>query len=477
MATSTLGSGTLVLAGTTSGTTTVTATAVAGTTTLTLPAATDTLVGKATTDTLTNKTLTTPTLTGVVTFDAGTAAAPAITTTGDTNTGIFFPAADTIGFSEGGVEAARIDASGNFGLGVTPAATWSSSARVMQLGGFNSIFGYTTNVLRISNNSVFTAANETYGASSIGATYYQQYNGAHSWYNAPSGTAGNAITFTQAMTLDASGRLGLGTTSPTTPLQIQTAAATGVNSIFCTGSTTAYNFWTISNTTGNARIGVDSSSGGALATGSSAYSTVIGSPNATSLHLISNGTVQATIDTSGNLLVGTTNTNPAASGVTGTVIGPTGGIRQSSGSGASYFAVTGTSGTHIQFYTYNAGAVAAGLISSNGSTTSYTGASDYRLKENIATMTGALAKVAQLNPVTYKWKLDGSDGQGFIAHELQTIFPDAVVGEKDAVNEDGSIKPQGVDTSFLVATLTAAIQEQQALITTLTARITALESA
>jgi hypothetical protein len=60
MATSTLGSGTLVLAGTTSGTTTVTATAVAGTTTLTLPAATDTLVGKATTDTLTNKTLTTP---------------------------------------------------------------------------------------------------------------------------------------------------------------------------------------------------------------------------------------------------------------------------------------------------------------------------------------------------------------------------------------------------------------------------------
>jgi len=60
MATSTLGSGTLVLAGTTSGTTTVTATAVAGTTTLTLPAATDTLVGRATTDTLTNKTLTTP---------------------------------------------------------------------------------------------------------------------------------------------------------------------------------------------------------------------------------------------------------------------------------------------------------------------------------------------------------------------------------------------------------------------------------
>ena len=119
MATSTLGSGTLVLAGTTSGTTTVTATAVAGTTTLTLPAATDTLVGKATTDTLTNKTLTSPTLTGVATFDAGTAALPAITTTGDLNTGIFFPAADTIAFSEGGAEVARFDSSGNLGIGTT----------------------------------------------------------------------------------------------------------------------------------------------------------------------------------------------------------------------------------------------------------------------------------------------------------------------------------------------------------------------
>jgi len=126
------------ISGSTSGTTTLQATAVAGTTTLTLPAATDTLVGKATTDTLTNKTLTgavmngtlgatTPStvaatsitasttlgVTGVATFSAGTAALPAITTTGDTNTGIFFPAADTIAFAKGGAEAMRIDSSGN----------------------------------------------------------------------------------------------------------------------------------------------------------------------------------------------------------------------------------------------------------------------------------------------------------------------------------------------------------------------------
>jgi hypothetical protein len=71
---------------------------------------------------------------------------------------------------------------------------------------------------------------------------------------------------------------------------------------------------------------------------------------------------------------------------------------------------------------------------------------------------------------TAHYRVDAVDG------ELAEVAPDAVTGEKDAVNEDGSIKPQGIDTSFLVATLTAAIQEQQALITALTARITALEN-
>jgi hypothetical protein len=127
----------------------------------------------------------------------------------------------------------------------------------------------------------------------------------------------------------------------------------------------------------------------------------------------------------------------------------------------------------------------AGLITQTGATTvAYTTTSDYRLKENIAPMTGALDNVLQLKPVTYNWKIDGSDGQGFIAHELQAIVPECVTGEKDAVeiytDEDGieQTRPvyQGVDTSFLVATLTAAIQEQQTIINDLKARIETLES-
>ena len=121
----------------------------------------------------------------------------------------------------------------------------------------------------------------------------------------------------------------------------------------------------------------------------------------------------------------------------------------------------------------NASGTQAGSITINASSVAYNTSSDYRLKNTIAPMTGALAKVAQLKPVTYKWNADGSDGQGFIAHELAEVVPDCVTGAKDAVDANGKIKPQGIDVSFLVATLTAAIQEQQAIIESLKARLDA----
>lgn len=118
----------------------------------------------------------------------------------------------------------------------------------------------------------------------------------------------------------------------------------------------------------------------------------------------------------------------------------------------------------------------SGSIGQSASTISYNTSSDYRLKENVLPMTGALAKVAALKPCTYTWKVDGSAGQGFIAHELQEVVPDCVTGTKDAVDKDGKPWHQGVDTSFLVATLTAAIQEQQAIISAMETRLAALEA-
>jgi hypothetical protein len=120
-----------------------------------------------------------------------------------------------------------------------------------------------------------------------------------------------------------------------------------------------------------------------------------------------------------------------------------------------------------------AGSSVIGTVSISNTNTAYNTSSDYRLKNTIAPMTGALAKVALLKPCTYKWNVDGSNGQGFIAHELAEVCPQAVTGEKDAVDENGNPQYQGIDVSFLVATLTAAIQEQQAIIESLKARLDA----
>jgi len=125
---------------------------------------------------------------------------------------------------------------------------------------------------------------------------------------------------------------------------------------------------------------------------------------------------------------------------------------------------------------YNNSSALIGYIQCSTSGTTFGTSSDYRLKENITPMVDALNKVSQLKPCTYTWKADGSSGQGFIAHELQEVVPDCVIGEKDAVNEDGSIKPQAIDTSFLVATLTAAIQELNAKVETQAAQIAALQA-
>jgi hypothetical protein len=128
-----------------------------------------------------------------------------------------------------------------------------------------------------------------------------------------------------------------------------------------------------------------------------------------------------------------------------------------------------TSRKHFSFRNLNTTEV--GSISCTGSATAFNTSSDYRLKENIAPMTGALATVAQLRPVTYTWKADGFSGQGFIAHELAEVVPDCVTGEKDAVDKDGNPQYQGIDTSFLVATLTAAIKEQQTIINDIKAEL------
>ena len=390
---------------------------------------------------------------GVLTVQAGTAAAPAITTAGDTNTGIFFPAADTIAFSEGGAEAMRLDSSGNLGLGVTPSA-WAN-AKAYQVGVYAAYAQRTagTSDLVASWNATITSGTSSgtgyvYRNTGDQASAYEQ-NGAHRWYIAPSGTAGNAITFTQAMTLDASGNLVLGATSALGAFEIvrNSASGSGVN----------YPNIRLDNQSSTGYTGLYFLNSGT----SKAFLEVKNDVGA--LTMGTGGSERARIDSSGNLLVGATTAN--AFGIPSIQAGGS----NSNGLISVRRDVTSTA-DQIIFYNPNG---LVGRIETTGSATSYTTSSDYRLKNTIAPMTGALAKVALLKPCTYKWNADGSDGQGFIAHELAEVVPECVSGEKDGLNKDGNPMYQGIDTSFLVATLTAAIQEQQAIIESLKARLDA----
>jgi hypothetical protein len=124
-------------------------------------------------------------------------------------------------------ERLRLDASGNLGLGVTPSA-WESTAVAMQFGSVGYVGrGNSGQTLLGYNNYINSSGQYIYQATTQ-ASRYEQVSGEHRFYNAPSGTAGNTVSFTQAMTLDASGNLGIGTTSPDGKLNVFSASAGSV---------------------------------------------------------------------------------------------------------------------------------------------------------------------------------------------------------------------------------------------------------
>jgi len=118
-----------------------------------------------------------------------------------------------------------------------------------------------------------------------------------------------------------------------------------------------------------------------------------------------------------------------------------------------------------------------GAIVTTGSAVLYSSFSDYRLKENIADLTGALDKVNSLQPKTFNYiNRPEATNEGFLAHELQEIVPQAVSGTKDGVDENGNPKYQGVDNAHLVPLLVGAIKELKADNDSLRARIETLEN-
>ncbi len=291
--------------------------------------------------------------------------------------------------------SAMVLASGNLGLGVTPSA-WGSNWKAQQIGGLTTLANSSANGFTMLGNNAYASANNTwnYLSTNPASMYLQALDGTHRFYNAPSGTAGNPITFTQAMTLDAGGNLVVGHG--------------------------AYN-------------------------DGYAHTLVIG---AASYQMIGHSST--------------------------------------------------TTGTDYVRFGYNASVI--GAITQNGTTAvAYNTTSDHRLKTNVRDANAARFMDIQFRD--FEW-VDGRHDCGVIAHELQAVYPDLVMGAKDAtevrsveittavaavvdaegveitpavaaVTEDQTFPVyQQVNYTGLICRMGVTIQKQQALIESLTARLT-----
>jgi len=210
----------------------------------------------------------------------------------------------------GGNTSATLDSSGNLGLGVTPSAWLSGSQAIQNSSG--ALWQYPNNIYLGQNYYLNSSVQRIYSTTAA-ATEYNQAGGAHRWYNAPSGTAGNAITFTQAMTLDASGNLMVGQTSATGKLSVTGTGSsnTGILAINATDNVSTF-VWAqqaflAGQTAGQNFVNFIGKAGSTLNAGYIGYK--FSSSGSTS-NLLTFGHFAAdnlmNLDGSGNLMVGTT---------------------------------------------------------------------------------------------------------------------------------------------------------------------------
>ena len=394
----------------------------------------------------------------------------------------------------------------NLGVGVTPSA-WTSPFKVIESGNgstFQNCIAFQTNnnTVNLMGNCYYDGSYRfKYGSGSATASQFVVNSNSYVWNLASGGTAGGVATFTQAMTLDASGRLGIGTTSPSTVLSL--ASSNQPNHLY-TGATGTFS-WGQFNSSGDASI-----NNGANA----------------NLLFATNNTERARIDSSGNLLVGTTSGGAKIVALQTAAASYGSDIRCNSATYTSVVLNIGadrntTDGTYamIQATRYGAATCFKVLDSGNVQNTnnSYGALSDIKLKENIVDATPKLADLMQVKVRSYNLKSDPLHKQlGVIAQELETVFPGLVDESPDyeqqiktrevevpAVAEvrdnEGNIVTEAVEAtarteeyteqvalgtttkavkySVFVPMLIKAMQEQQALITQLQADVALLKGA
>jgi len=342
--------------------------------------------------------------------------------------------------TNGTAERMRIDSSGRVGIGTSSPAT----------GGIHIAGDYA------SNKSDITLQNTNGGRTYRIGDGVGGHVGKLTFFD---GTASAA-----RMVIDSSGNVGIGTTSPAGKLHLSgTFGTTQTSGIRFDGLGATTNnlapiaFYTQSSNWGTQHA-ANIAAGNADGTDGGAYLRFSTSPDGNTAP-----TERMRIDASGNLLVGTTSATPNP----GVSVFPAGSMSLGNSAGSSGF----------EFLTFRRSGVQIGSITQSGTTgVAYNNSSDYRLKEDVQPMVGASNRLMALKPVNFAWKANGSRVDGFLAHEAQEVVPEAVTGEKDAVDKDGKPVYQGIDQSKLVPLLTAALQEALQKIEALEARVAALEA-
>jgi hypothetical protein len=184
----------------------------------------------------------------------------------------------------------------------------------------------------------------------------------------------------------------------------------------------------------------------------------------------SNGSERMRINSSGDVMIGTTTVDlSAVTSGTGTTVTSTGQLLLAhDGNNMAYMNLTNYDGGTENFFVFLSDASVKGSIGFNGSSTVYATSSDHRLKENVTADWDATTRLKQLNPVRFNF-IGNADRtvDGFLAHEVQSVVPEAITGTHNEVDDDGNAVYQGIDQSKLVPLLVKTIQELEARITTL----------
>jgi hypothetical protein len=402
-----------------------------------------------------------------------------------------------IAFSVGSAEAARIDSSGNVGIGT---AAPESIVHIKDTGNVSTtlqIEGAATGYAPVINFDGIVAGNADYLLGEIngswdthtnvvsavrfesGADTTNKDDGLISFWTSSSGP-----TLAERMRIDSSGNVVVGGTS---------AQASDAATLMADGEVTAAGFYFSNNI------------------GSAMNDTGIRRATTSTMVFDTASTERMRIDASGNVGIGVTPTatygvlqingpvkiSSSVASAAGASAGATAFLANSASVACLELNNQAATGYYAKMITNGASQV--GSISYDASATAYNTSSDYRLKTDAQPMTGASARVQALKPVNFEWISSGERVDGFLAHEAQEVVPECVTGTKDAMRDeeyevtaavldaDGTVVTeavmgtrsvpdmQGIDQSKLVPLLTAALQEALIEITALKARVTALE--